>query len=173
MSNLIIREAEIADAKGIAKIHVETWQYAYKGQLPDAFLDSLSVEKRQEVWKENLANPHPKTKIYVGEIEGKIVGFCSLGASRDDNATETMGELYAIYIDSNNMSKGVGSTLMQKGLEYLKEAGFNKATLWVLTSNQKTRQFYEHKGWSADGQTKTDHRTDFDLYETRYAIDLV
>jgi hypothetical protein len=31
MDNLIIREAELKDAAGIAKVHVETWQSAYRG----------------------------------------------------------------------------------------------------------------------------------------------
>ncbi|MDP4011663.1 MAG: GNAT family N-acetyltransferase [Candidatus Roizmanbacteria bacterium] len=172
MDNLIVREANIGDVSGIAKIHVETWQYAYRGQLPDAFLDSLSIEKRQKVWREELSNPQSNVKIYVGEIESKIVGFCSLGKSRDDDADESMGELYAIYIDSHYMNSGIGSALIQKGLEYLKDVGFKKATLWVLTSNKKTRMFYEHKGWSAGGKTKTDQREGFVLHETRYTIDL-
>lgn len=173
MDTLVVREAKISDVNRIAKIHVETWQYAYRGQLPDEFLDSLSIVKRQKVWKEELSNSQSNIKIFVGEIGDMIVGFCSLGKSRDDNATEDTGELYAIYIDSHHMNIGVGSALMQKGFEYLKDAGFKKATLWVLTSNKKTREFYEHKGWRADGKTKIDHQPNFDLHETRYEIELV
>src|SRR3990167_3174155 len=118
MDNLIVREAKMRDVENIAKIHVETWQCAYRGQLPDSFLDGLSVKKRQESWMKNLSNPLPKTKVFVGEVDNKIVGFCAIGASRDDDADKTVGELFAIYIDARCMNKGFGSALMQKGFEY-------------------------------------------------------
>lgn len=160
MDNLTVREAKVGDVNGIAKIHVETWQYAYRGQLPDAFLDDLSVEKRQKVWKEELSNPKSKVKILVGELGDKIVGFCSLGKSRDSDANEVVGELYAIYIDSDYMNKEVGSALMQKGLEYLKNEGFKNATLWVLTSNKKQEIFMNTKdGKLTEKQKKTIDQT--------------
>jgi hypothetical protein len=51
VDNLIVREAKVTDAEGIAKIHVETWQHAYREQLPDAFLDSLSIKEKQKFWE--------------------------------------------------------------------------------------------------------------------------
>ena len=38
MDSLIIREAQLKDAAGIAKVQVETWQTAYKGQMPESYL---------------------------------------------------------------------------------------------------------------------------------------
>ena len=37
MENLQIRPAEAKDALQIAKVHVGTWQFAYRGQMPDFF----------------------------------------------------------------------------------------------------------------------------------------
>lgn len=61
---------------------------------------------------------------------------------------------------------------MKKGLEYLKEQGYKKATLWVLTSNEKTRRWYEGKGWKVEGKSKTEHSREFDTHEIRYIIEL-
>ena len=44
MENLQVRPAEAKDALQIAKVHVGTWQFAYRGQMPDSFLNSLSTE---------------------------------------------------------------------------------------------------------------------------------
>jgi len=38
MDSLIIREAQLKDAAGIAKVQVKTWQTAYKGQMPESYL---------------------------------------------------------------------------------------------------------------------------------------
>ncbi len=173
MNKVIVREAKVEDTDAFAKIHVETWQCAYRGQVPDSYLDSLSVEKRKTMWKESLLHPQPGTKHFAGEIDGKVAGFCTVGNSRDEDADSPVGELWGIYVDSNMMGLGVGSALMKEGLKFLKSQGFKKATLWVLASNAKSIGFYEHKGWKADGKTKTDHQKDFDLHEIRLVISII
>ncbi len=58
-------------------------------------------------------------------------------------------------------------------MKLVKEAKYTKAILWVLVSNEKTRNWYESKGWKIDGQTKTvDHSGGFKLHEMRYIIEL-
>ena len=68
-----------------------------------------------------------------------------------------------MYIHQLAQSKGLGTALMQEGLKQLKKLGYEKATLWVLTSNIKARRFYESKGWRLDGKIKVDPRDGFDL----------
>lgn len=171
MNDFIIRQAELKDAQGIAKVHVETWQCAYRGQIPDSFLNSLSTEKRTNVWEKNLNDPESKAKTFIAKYKGKIIGFGSSGPCRDSDMPGA-GELWAIYVDKNSMGKGIGFALQKVCLEYLKELGFNKATLWVLTTNEKTRKWYETKGWKIEGKTRTDPKEGFVLRETRYIIDL-
>ena len=172
MNNIKVRKAELLDALDLAKIHVETWQCAYRGQVPDDYLDGLSIEKRCQTWKDNLSKQDSNICTYVAEVAGVLAGFCSVGKSRDDDADEEMGELMGIYVGPQFINQGVGSTLMQKGLDYLKECDFTSVTLWVLTTNQQARSFYEHKGWVADGSIKVEPREGFELHETRYSIQL-
>lgn len=37
-----IRKAVLADSKGIAKVHVDSWRTTYKNIIPDEFLKKLS-----------------------------------------------------------------------------------------------------------------------------------
>src|SRR3989344_8912252 len=139
MNEISVRLAEIKDAPQIAKIHVKTWQCAYKGQIPDSYLDNLSIEKRIKGWEEILSKSESDTKTFVAEKKGKILGFASAGPSKDKKMPPEIGELWAIYVDSDNMGKGVGSLLLKTSLDYLRNLKFIKAILWVLTSNRKTR----------------------------------
>jgi hypothetical protein len=41
-----VRAATLADAEGIARVHVDAWRWAYRGDVPDAFLAALSVAER-------------------------------------------------------------------------------------------------------------------------------
>src|SRR5215217_423186 len=111
MENLQVRPAEVNDAPQIAKVHVVTWQFAYRGQMPNAFLDSLSVEGRTNFWKETLSISNNLPVVWVAEENKKIVGFCSVGISRDVDQSPETGEVYAIYVDPNSMGKGIGSKL--------------------------------------------------------------
>ena len=40
----MIRLATLEDARKIAEIQVASWQVAYRGILPDEFLDQMNVE---------------------------------------------------------------------------------------------------------------------------------
>lgn len=170
--NYIIRKAEIGDAPGVAKVHVGTWQSHYKGQVPDDYLANLSVEKRTEVWTEAFSKPKPNNATFVSEESREILGFCSVGPSRDVGVPDETGELYAIYLDPSKQGQGIGSALMKAGLDFLREQGFKKATLWVLKTNAKTISFYEAKGWAADGAEMKDEKNGFVFEEIRYSIDL-
>lgn len=55
-NNYLVRKATSEDAPAIAKIHVETWQSVYRGQMPDSLLDNLSIQKLTIFKKKVLAN---------------------------------------------------------------------------------------------------------------------
>ncbi|MDO8649163.1 MAG: GNAT family N-acetyltransferase [Candidatus Peregrinibacteria bacterium] len=175
MKHTKIRFAEEQDAPAIAKIHVGTWQHAYRGQVPDAYLDNLpqSIEKRAEKWKETIGRKQRGLRVFVAEVDQAIVGFCIVNPCRDDDMDTKTGEVGAIYVDADFIGKGAGSALMEAGLNFLKEEGFEKATLWVLTSHNKSREWYEKKGWKLDGKQKTEERGDMKLNEIRYIISLI
>jgi ribosomal protein S18 acetylase RimI-like enzyme len=172
MQNILIREAQLQDVDAISTIHVKTWQSTYKDQLPEDFLESLSIPKRKEVWTNTLLKPQKNNKVLVAEMDKTIVGFCSLGQCRDKDINKPVGEIYAIYLDQNYFGKGIGSILMKDALRLLKNNGFSQTTLWVLTSNIQARRFYEKHGWKSDGKVKIDKRENVELHESRYRITL-
>jgi ribosomal protein S18 acetylase RimI-like enzyme len=167
-----VREAVVGDAEAIARIHVATWQFAYRGQMPDALLDSLSVERRLTWRTRHLSEMPPKAHTLVALEDGAVVGFCDVGASPEEGAGVQDGALYAIYVAPEAMGKGAGSALMAEGVRRLRAEGFTRATLWVLTTNANARRFYEHHGWAADGAAKTEMWGEFALDEVRYALEL-
>lgn len=92
---MIIREAIITDAFGIAKVHVDSWRTTYKNIVPDIYLNNLSYERREQLWNDNIS----KDKVFVAENEhGKIVGFATGGKERNEKFTNFHGELTSIYI---------------------------------------------------------------------------
>jgi GNAT superfamily N-acetyltransferase len=161
-----IRHATIADAPGIAEVHVATWRSAYKGLMPDAVLDALSIAQRTERWQRTI--PYEPVVTFVAERDGRIVGFASGGQAREDESG-TIGELYTIYVLEEAAGQGIGTRLLTATEELLHERGFTSAVLWVLASNAPSRAFYAARGWIDDGIAKTEISQGAEVVEARYS----
>jgi ribosomal protein S18 acetylase RimI-like enzyme len=169
---LHLRRAHQGDARGIARVHVETWRAAYSDLIPNAYLDALSVDQREEWWAKELnllpADRHP----WVAETREGIVGFAVVGAARDEDAAVSVGEVYAIYVLPECWERGVGRTLLSHAERDLIEHGYAEAVLWVLADNARARSFYELLGWRLDGATKPASFAGREVEEVRYRVAL-
>ncbi|MEJ6553652.1 hypothetical protein PQI51_01275 [Microbacterium esteraromaticum] len=47
---MLIRPASVDDAHDLAVVHVRSWQQAYRGLMPQAVLDGLSIAEREAGW---------------------------------------------------------------------------------------------------------------------------
>ena len=161
-----IRTATRDDAAGIARVHVEGWQWAYRGQMPDEFLDGLSVEGRTQGWKRLLATG---TTIFVAEVDGEIVGWAGSGEPQHpDDAEQGVAELHGIYLLQEFTGRGIGRDLMLAVEEHMRSQGAQQAILWVLDTNTATHRFYEAGDWSWDGGTRPHLVGDVELTVRRY-----
>lgn len=147
-----IRKAEPADAKSIAKIHIQTWQTAYAGIVPDEYLSSLSYGEREVWWRQILEANRPGVGNFVAEVEADgIVGFAQGGPEREGDRTYR-GELYAIYVLQPHQRRGFGHRLFLAVTERLILDGFPSMLLWVLQDNRPACRFYEALGGSRINQ---------------------
>jgi len=155
----VIRPGRADDAEAVARVHVETWQAAYAHALPNEQLAALSVEDRVPYLRR-------RPPSFVAEVEGEVVGFVGVGASRDDDAE---GELFTIYVLPDHWGAGIGRALLEAGEEELRRLGHEQVVLWVLDDNPRARRFYEIAGWAADGKAQDVEMFGFHLREVRYA----
>src|SRR5579884_2905281 len=108
-----IRRATVEDAAAIAEVHIRSWQWAYRGLLPDEYLDALdeTLGQRQDTWRRVLADQTSTSHTWVVEQAGRVVGFASAGPSRDDDAMPETGEIAAIYLLQEVAGRGLGRAL--------------------------------------------------------------
>lgn len=168
-----VRVAKVDDAEAVAAVHVRSWQHAYRGLIPDAYLDALSVERRREIWSRILAETDlPRTGAFVLERGLEIIGFIHVAPTRDVDLPASTGEVTALYLTPGAWGLGGGRRLLKTAKASLKAAGFAAAALWVLEANVAARSFYERQGWVPDGASKVDDRGDLVLLEVRYRTTL-
>ena len=161
-----LRRATGADASAVAAMHVRAWQTAYRGIVPDAFLDGLDVAARASRY--DFDGPGPGAPVTWITVDGDdVVGMVSVGPGRDEDLPG-LGEVLALYVAPDRWRSGAGSALMDKADRLLIDAGFTEAALWVLEDNARGRRFYEAAGWNTDGRTKTVEIGGRELVEVRY-----
>jgi ribosomal protein S18 acetylase RimI-like enzyme len=180
MGDVVVREARAADAAQLGAVHVVAWQAAYRGLMPQDYLDGLDPAQRTEQWEGTLARLDPaRGGVFVAETaeDQRLLGFSSCSASRDDDASQQsnqhagqqlVGEIPVIYLLPESWGKGIGRRLMDTALQRLTDAGYTEATLWVLDTNTRARRFYEAGGWALDGAVVSDEIRGFPAQEVRY-----
>lgn len=136
-----IRRAVLADAKGIAKVQVDSWQTTYQGIVPAEFLAGMSYEDREQKWKNSI----PEQAVFVAVEGEEVVGFSIGGPERTGNYPAYQGELYAIYILEEYQGKGIGKALVKAVVEQLVMQNISSMTVCALAENPACR-FYEKLG---------------------------
>jgi ribosomal protein S18 acetylase RimI-like enzyme len=161
-----VRVARPEDAPAVAAVHVRSWQAAYRGLLPDEYLDSLRPEDR--VGHYTLASTDPNLPATVVALEdGAICGFVTTGPSQDTDSAGT-GEVLALYVAPEAWGAGVGTRLVTEARAHLGHMGFTEAVLWVLVGNDRAQRFYRTDGWQPDGGRRSEELWGVVVDEVRF-----
>ncbi len=151
-----IRPMTLADCDRVAEIRVLGWRFAYRGLMPQPFLDALSARADAERHRARLMEGDGSVLNLVASVDDEIVGWAALGPYRDDELRTEDAELYAIYLDPEHVGTGVGRALMREGLRQCAALGHERVYLWVVRGNARARRFYER---AASGRTARRSRT--------------
>ena len=128
------------DRNAISRIYEESWRYAYRGIIPQDYLDAIPKGR----WAGHFDNPGWYTMVCVED--GAFIGTGSFCRSRFARFPDA-GEVISIYFLPEYMGKGYGRELMKAVLRELKEQDFREVFLWVLEENRRARGFYESMGF--------------------------
>jgi GNAT superfamily N-acetyltransferase len=167
--DVICRPMDAGDFDAVCELHVRAWQSAYRGIVPQSFLDGMDpVERARRTRGRDLSGQH------VAEAAGEVVGWLVIGPYRDDEGDAPgpgCGEVEAIYARPDRVGTGVGRALLAYGLAELDRAGLAPVLLWVLADNDRARRFYEKAGFRLDGATHGYEIAGVTLPEARYRYD--
>jgi len=152
---MTMRNASLPDAPDIADVHHESRAAALRDIVPEDLLGIMTLDERRARWEEWLADPRWVT--IVAEVGGRIVGFGTLGPSRDADADpERVAEMPTLYVHPSSWRMGIGRRLCDEVVSRAAGLGFRELTLWTLEANQGARLFYASLGFTADGIFKKD-----------------
>lgn len=148
------RSATPADAPAIARVHVASWNAAYRGVIADDALDTLTEERLTGEWRAEIERPEaPGVTVAVVEDGDRVAGYARYGPGRDDDLDPaSAAEVYGFYLHPDEWGKGAGRVLMDHALDDLRGRGFTLGVLWVVQANERAQGFYRALGFELDGR---------------------
>lgn len=136
---MVIRPANINDAREISGVYVQTWKDTYLGLVPLDYLFDMSPGRLEHAFFKKLNTGRHIN--YVAEETGRIVGFVSGGDERHNDHIYS-GEIHALYVLRDCQRRGIGAQLVSALAARLNDGGVYSMQVKVLARNPY-RRFYE------------------------------
>ncbi|MCL1873661.1 MAG: GNAT family N-acetyltransferase [Clostridiales bacterium] len=152
--SITIRKVLPEEAYEYTVCHIACWQSAYKGIMPDEYLDHMPAEQgdRTESCRQTLCSPG-EYDFFCAVHGGRMVGRLIICKSRDEDKPKA-GEIAAIYLLEEFWGEGYGRQMMDYAIKMLNSRGYQEIIIWVLEENKRARRFYEKYGFRFDGAKK-------------------
>jgi ribosomal protein S18 acetylase RimI-like enzyme len=130
------------DAPAVAALHAASWRSAYRGLVPDAFLEGDLLANRRRAWAQRWAAPQPGACGWVIEMAGELLAFTytwpdPAGGTFVDN----------LHVAPDHKRLGLGRLLLRAVVQSLDPAARDQPlALEVLDGNAPARAFYARLG---------------------------
>ncbi|SCK21463.1 GNAT family N-acetyltransferase [Vogesella sp. LIG4] len=144
MSAPILSVALPEDAALLADLHLRSWRVAYRGVLPDSYLDGPCEQEMRDKWQQRMAAPAGEYLACIVRIGGEAAGFVCL---QPDFAP---GQ--GIYLDNLHVlpawqGSGLGKLLLAWAAAQVQQRWPGQALLLhVLDGNLPARRVYRRLG---------------------------
>ncbi|MFZ5966934.1 MAG: GNAT family N-acetyltransferase [Bacillota bacterium] len=165
---LIIRNVESQDAEELIqflrKIAVET---NFLLREPDEF--TLTIEQQEKFIQEQQDS---EVNLFIlAEVEGKIVGTCSVNGDTRRRIRHTAN--LGISIEKDHWGIGIGKKLMQTAIQWAKGNGISRITLQVDTENFRALNLYLKLGFEVEGTLRNEMILSDGSYRNAYTMALL
>ena len=164
LAETLIIPAGPGDAVDLAEVHVRAWRETYPGHLPAAYLAKMSVPAHARRWRHQLVRAGPGDVVLAAEGPGGLVGYAA-GAMTSQEESEA--EIFTLYLLRSHQKIGLGRRLMEASARALGAQGAKSLHIWVLSSNEAARRFYDHLG-GVEAAQRPVRGWGGDLMETAY-----
>ena len=144
---MIIRKAEQRDLPEL----LDLYNYEAVNSVANLDLNPRTIEEWQVWFDHHNVENHP---LYVAEIDGSAVGYCSLSSYRDKEAFRSTVEL-SIYVSHNFRKRGIAAKLMAFILDEARRDERTHTVVSVITTtNEPSCKLHEKFGFENCGVIK-------------------
>lgn len=159
-----LKRAGLQDAPLIAGMHARSWATAYRGILPDTYLDLELADDRAAHWNTRITElAEGAGDVFIACLDQQPVGFVCMIAP-DETGSVLVDNLHAM---PEAKGTGLGTAMLEKAALWAADRGAKNLHLYVLESNVAAIGFYESRGWRFAGR-EDDTMGGIDIVALRY-----
>lgn len=151
MVSLCLRRAAVGDAERIGRFQTRCWDQAYRGLVPDSYLESTTWQVRAFRWRDRIASG--ARHVWLARLDTELVGVASTAIIPADRSDLPGLELCSIYVDEMAHGRGVAAELLYAAI------ADNPAHLWVFALNIRAQRFYAKHRFNATTEARVDPET--------------
>ena len=152
MTEILVRRATPADAAGLVALAREV------GAEPEGWL--LSTEGWRGAGDERRylrsIRRSPHAAVFVAEAPAGVVGRLSL--ARDPHPASLHVADLGLMVAAGHRRRGIGRALLQRAVEWAREAGVSKLELHVFPHNEPAIALYRAFGFVEEGYRRRHYR---------------
>ena len=139
-----VRPATAADVAAICRICTDAYRVTYRDLLPADYIERTVAEFYAEPRVAREVEPAPPHWFgyQVAEQDGRV-----LGAAGGGMTGEHTGELFVLYLDPGERGRGLGTLLLDRVTEQVRQAGATEMWLSVTPGNERALPFYRARGF--------------------------
>ncbi|WP_226010567.1 GNAT family N-acetyltransferase [Halomicrobium salinisoli] len=135
-STASVRPAERGDVPGIQRVARAAWHEAYDDCFGEAAVAAMVDEAYDEDVLERMIGLD-EVGLFVAAHDGEVVGYASCGMTEP----ASIGDL-DIYVHPDHWGEGIGTALLERGEQHLREVGTMTIRDEVLVENEVGNAFY-------------------------------
>jgi len=159
---VLVRPIRDVDAADMGRVHAQVWHETYDGMISSAALEAVSPKRLADLWS-NYSARGEDHRHAAALVDGQIVGFAASGPARDDDAPAAR-ELYFVFLLDSWHRKGIGRQLFDAVVD-----DDEPLYGWIAENYPGGTGFYEKRGFTIDGTTRTEPFLGEHLTEIRFS----
>jgi ribosomal protein S18 acetylase RimI-like enzyme len=173
-----IRPADPDDAAAVRRVARAGWHAAYDDVIgADRVDDTVDEWYASDAVRRDVRDDDRPFLVAVdpgdgggsASGEGDVVGFAAVTPDGPGETPEDAWELYRIYVHPDRWGEGVGSALLERCEEVVRERGGRALALSVFADNEVGVSFYRSRGFE---HVETTHDEGFDAEVARFRTEL-
>ena len=126
----------------ISRIYAASWKSAYRGMVPQGYLDQL----REDAWVPVSGQWLSGTEVKALSVwEGKEMLGCSFFGESREASLPAAGEIISLYLKPEAFGKGYGGALFRAVVDSLRDEGYRQACL-LYTSRRLLHRRWKYSG---------------------------
>jgi len=89
----------------------------------------------------------PTTRLIVAELDGNVIGMCSVQTMISTAEGNTSGLIEDVVVRHEYRSRGIGRCLLDAAIAWAEQQGMARIQLLADQRNTPALQFYDRLGW--------------------------